>query len=193
MYEAGQGVPKDQAAALGWFKRGAELNNPHAVKAMVEVWEGKVGQANNIAGVREAMTELVKLGGKDYVPHRALARIKTMQLLEANARVLPSLAGKSINPTFCPLTRHEEGTQWWISVLAIPGTFEDESTKLAEGTVDSKGCVTLPPACLDSLRKIVALGKTPVLRWPGQGRLMSLATGPGGKLMFVAEPRQYDE
>jgi TPR repeat protein len=193
MYEKALGVERDDAAALVWFKRGAVLKNAYAIKRMVDYWENKVRQADNQAGVKAAMTELAKLEPKDAVPHEALGRLKTMDTLAANAKALPALAGKPIDPTLCPLTKDDYNLFWWIVSLAAPGAAEDEQDRLASGNVNAKGCLTLNPAGLAAVRKTMALGNTPVLHWAGQGRLLSLVRGPGGKLKFVAEVTGYTE
>ena len=193
MYEKALGVERDDAEALVWFKRGAVLKNAYAVKRMVDYWENKVRQADNQAGVKAAMTELAKLEPKDAVPHEALGRLKTMDTLAANAKALPALAGKPIDPTLCPLTKDDYNLFWWIVSLAAPGDAEDEQDRLASGNVNAKGCLTLNPGGLAAVRKTMALGNTPVLHWAGQGRLLSLVRGPGGKLKFVAEVTGYTE
>lgn len=193
MYERGEGVPKSDEEKLVWFKRGAQLKNPQATKMMVDYWTHERDTAADIAGIKAATAELIKLENKNYIPLKAAGRIKTMETLAAHATSLPAVAGMPINPSFCQLTRDQHGAQWWIVALAVEATYEDESTRLASGVVDDKGCVNVSADGMSAVRKALALGKTPVLHWPGQGRLLSLVPGPGGKLNFFAEPRQYAE
>ena len=78
--------------------------------------------------------------------------------------------------------------------MAPPGQAPaDERGKLASGKTDDGGCAELTPADLASLRKSLALGHTPVLRWPGQGRLLSLVRAQDGKLTFEPELEGYTE
>jgi TPR repeat protein len=44
LYEHGGGVPQDDKLALTWYRRGADLGDPLAIKSMIEVYkEGKFG------------------------------------------------------------------------------------------------------------------------------------------------------
>lgn len=193
MYEDGLGVPKNAAEMLAWFKRGAVLKNAYAVGRMTDYWHEQVRLAPDQAAIRAAAAELAKLKGADYVSVQAQARIKTMDTLAANVRIMPPLANRDIHPIICQLTSGEYGLDWWIVPMAPGKDGNDEQNRLARGKVDAKGCVTISGAGLAAVRKHMALGKTPVLHWPGQGRLLSLVPGPGGKLKFLAEITEYQE
>ena len=193
MYEDGLGVSKNQAEMLAWFKRGAVLKNAYAVERMTDYWHEQVRVAPDQTAIRAAAAELAKLKGADYVSSQAQERIRTMDTLAANVRTMPALAKKDIDPIICQLTSGEYGLDWWIVPMAPGKDGNEEQNRLTRGTVDAKGCVTISAAGLAAVRKHMALGKTPVLHWPGQGRLLSLVPGPGGKLTFLAETTQYQE
>jgi len=193
MYEDGEGVKKSQAEMLTWFKRGALLKNTQAVNRMIKYWNHEVDVAEDPATVKAAMSELLKIEKEGYVSYVALKRLRIMELLASNAKVMPKLATEAIDPHFCPMSKRDMNTDWWIRATSLPSVGFDESNRLASGKLDAKGCVTLSPVGLDAVRKALALGKTPVLRWPASGRLLSLARGPNGKLGFQIGNDEYIE
>lgn len=193
MYEDGEGVKKNQAEMLIWFKRGALMKNSQAVNRMIKHWNHEIDTANDAATVKAAMDELLKIEKEGYVSHVGMKRLRIMELLANNAKVMPKLAKEAIDPHFCPMSKRDMNTDWWIRATSLPSVGFDESNRLASGKLDARGCVTLSPAGLDAVRKALAMGKTPVLRWPASGRLLSLARGPDGKLGFQIGNEEFFE
>lgn len=184
MYEDGNGVPKDKAEMLAWYKRGAALKNGYALKRMHKYWEEHVETADTQGEIREAMNELARLTPDASALARARERIARMEILDANATSLPALAGKPINSIFCPFASDGSDLDWWIVPISTDKDVNGME-RLATGNKDAKGCVTFGAKGLAAMRKAMARGHSLVLHWSGQGHLMYLQAGSKGTLEFV--------
>ena len=192
MQEEGQGQPQDKTAALEWFKRGAELKNEQAIQRMHSYWEGQISASFDPARIKAAMAEQAKLDPSLEPSSEGLYRLHVIEMLATNAQRFPALAETPFQKRFCP--GHEMlywNTEWRMFAVAKPeqtGEIPERLPLLAQGRIDTKGCILLTTTARAKLRQALARGATPMISWPGQRRLLSVTRGAVGDLVFEIEP-----
>jgi TPR repeat protein len=189
MQENGQGLPKDEVAALEWFKRGAELKNEQAVKRMRSHWEREIHATFNPARIKAAMAELAKLEPSKEPAYEALYRLQLIEKIAKNSHKFHALAKQPIQARFCPEQDIlYENTEWLIYAVSKPEQtvgFAGNLSLLAQGVADVEGCLTLTATALTKLQHALESGATPMINSPGRRRLLSVIHGPQGDLMLT--------
>jgi TPR repeat protein len=180
MFERGRGVEKDEAAAQEWFRQGAELKNESALERRRAYLIHKINSTFDVGQIEEFMDEWQKLDPQHRLPEAGTYRRELIRMLEDNTRRLPALAKKLLPARLClPSESLYWNTEWRIFAVTQPEDsvdIADALPLLARGRTDKGGCLLLTNSDRKAILHAMAAGKTPMLNWPGQRRLLVLAS-----------------
>ena len=186
MFERGRGTAPDEAAAQAWFRRSAELQYEPALRRRQSYWVARINSSFDVAQIRAAMGEWQSLDRQHGLPEAGLYRLKLIETLAENGARFPGLSPKSLSSRLClPSENLFWNTEWRI--FAVGSAQESMETAdalavLAQGRADKNACLLLARRDRQAILKALAAGKTPMLNWPGQRRLLTLLkTGQPGR------------
>jgi TPR repeat protein len=186
MYEEGQGVPKDEAEAIIWYGRGAELKDEHAIQRMRKHWEQEIDLTYSAKRIEEILAFWDKLEPKQEPLYKGLNRLELIETIERNAQYFQAIAKQPIQTRFCSEQLWlYENELWRIFSVSKPqqaGNYVDRIPLVAEGKADAEGCIVLNSTAKAKLREALESGATPMVNWPGRRHLLSIIKGPTGDL-----------
>ena len=192
MHQDGLGLPKDPAAALTFYKRGAVLKNKQSIEYMLAYWGTEVMASFEPARIKAAMLEIRSLDTSSGLQTGGTNRLQHVEFIEANRASFPALAHLPLNSQFClekslgPNYR----AGWRLFGLTEPADMVGTATELnliAQGTSDDNMCMSLNAKDQKKLKQALLKGQTPMFSWPGQRRLMSVERNSKGVLSLKFE------
>jgi uncharacterized protein len=183
MYQRGLGLPKDAAAALELYKRGAVLKNEQSIKYMQNYWQDEIKSSFEPDQIKAAMAEMAKLSQKPEPAREGLYRLKLIETMKANALNFPRLATQAMPSGFCLLKAvgPNYSLDWQLFAVAEPEDTLGSAADLvliAQGMTDKNLCVALKADDQKRLKQALAKGQTPMFSWPGQRRLLTVTSSP---------------
>jgi TPR repeat protein len=188
MHEKGQGVPQNDAEALGWFKRAAELKEARALERLVSHWQVQIKSTFDRDIIDNALNELNKLQADGVESEHGRRRLAVIKTVEANAAQFPLFSKRPIRANFCPRDSGFHGyTIWRLFAVPQAGYLEELASELpllASGTADAQGCVKFDAPALKKIRKALARGETLLFNWPGRRTVLALNRDAGGQAKF---------
>jgi len=180
MFERGRGVEKDETAAQEWFRRGAELKSEPARQRRQAHLIDKINSTFDVGQIEAAMAAWKNLDPQHRLPAAGTYRLELVRMLEDNARHLPKSAKSPLPARLClPSEALYWNTEWRIFAVTTPEDsidIADALPLLANGRTDKQGCLRLTTDNRKAVLNAIAAGKTPMLNWPGQRRLLTLTT-----------------
>jgi TPR repeat protein len=181
MFEQGRGGDKDEALAQDWYRRGAELQYEPSRQHRQAYLIGQIRASVEVTRIEALMGEWQALDAQHRQPEEGKYRLELIRTLADNATSFPRLGLKSLPNRLCvPTEELYWNTEWRIfAVRQAEDSIDiaDALPMLAQGRTDKGGCALLSAKDQAAILNAIAAGKTPMLNWPGQRRLLAVTGG----------------